>query len=616
MLTRANARAEELVQLNDQLHDELQEKDHALNKAVEMITLYEERFNEHENTCNCQTNKQPEFNEQGTMTDGMKSPNSDSTLKSRGLTMVGISPFSYRNSPSLTTPFRAKFYQSGNVPESPCPSDLIDLNTPCSVAHSDKSLIKAAFLPGNKGYTPKRTSLAPLEFVTRCQSVTSESLAGGEGPPSPTHSNASSDDSVNLSVLSDSSFASMYRSHNNGSEACYGDDKPSPSNCDGHRLSDYLQSLDAPVNTKKSWGLIRVQKIVDALTPSRRASPTRRSPRMEIMEFKDKQERDRMPQSPDMGRNTMPPTPESISPRGAGGFNSSEDGDNDDDGNCCMSMLSPTEVDGQTKATSVDENAHRPKSNYRNAPETSSLNKGDVEITGPRLNPQRSFKFQGGQTTTAAQKEQAFGDITNMRDTHNRLGYGFGDRFGNRDHTGNVKKHVGRDLAYSIRKHVSGHNTSRKESTVTIPVKTAAARGLPVKTPSLTAPPADFNLNTPPYTPNSDSTNSSNSASSTAAVRRLARKGSWESFNSASNSNSDRVTSRGHIDANALKRRNSVATASATKLSVTLNKGLGESVVNIRRQSGIPIPEARRPGGIQPLVRSSSQRVGAKERSR
>lgn len=582
-----------------------------------MIASCQERLIEYEITCNGLSNKQPELSEQGTMTKGVTSPNNNSTLKSRNLVSFGISPFTYRNSPpSLATPFRAKLHRSGDVSVSPCPSagsNLIDLNTPCSAPRSDTSLLRAAFLSGDNGHSPIRTSLAPCEFMSRCISVASESPPGGEGPPSPTHSIVSALDSPQLSMLSETSFASMYRSHNNGSEVYSEDDNPSPSNCDEH-----LQIMDASTNTKK-WGLIRVQKLVDAFTPSRRASPTRRvSPRREIMEFKDRQDkqRDRMSQGPEMGRNTMPPTPESISPREAGGFDSSEDCDNDDDANCCMSMVSPIEMDGQTKATSVGEDVRRPTTNPRNALETSSINEGNVEITGPRLGQQRSFKFQSGQTTTAAQKEQAFGDITNMRDTHKRLGYGFGDRLGNRNHTGSPRKHVGRDLTYSARKHVSGHNMSRKENTVAIPVRTVVTRGLPVKTPTLAAPPVDCNLNTPPYTPNSDST------AGTTTMRRLARKGSWESLNSGSNSNSDRVASQqiaphttGSINANTLKRRNSVATATATKLSVTLNRGLNEPVVNMRRQSGIPTPEVRRQSGIPSLVRSSSQKVGAKERS-
>lgn len=581
---------------------------------MEVIALYEERFTDHEAMCNGQSDNKPEFDAQEPMPDEVTDPNSDYTHRSQSLKSLGISPFSFRNSPpSFYTPYRAQLYRSGNITGSPCPSansNLIDLNTPCSIAHSDASLIRATFMSGGEGHKPTRLSLPPREFMTRCTSVMSEAPPEGEGPPSPTRSGVSALDSPQLSMLSDTSFASMYRGRSGSSESFYECHHPEPSDCDEH-----VEFMDIPTSPKKKWSQIQVQKIVGAFTPSRRASPTRRvSPRVEIMEFKDKQdkERGRMSRSPDMERSAMPPTPESIAPRGAGGFNSSEDGENDDDANCCMSMVLPTEMDNQEKSTSIDEDVCGPISG--SALETSSL---ITEITGSRPNPQRSFKLQSGQTTTAAQKEQAFGDITNMRDTHNQLGYGFGDRLGNRNQMG-PRERVGRDLTCSTRKYTSGRNANRRESIVMVPVKVVASRELQMATPAIAAPAADYNLSTPPYTPDSEE------PTGVTAARCLARKGSWESFNSGSNSNSDRAASRqqqlialrtvGPINLHALRRRNSTATATATKLSVTLNKGLNEPAFNMRRQSGIPSPEVKKQSGIPALVRSNSQKVGAKER--
>lgn len=576
--------------------------------------MYEDHFADHEAICN---DKKAKPNEQGATPDGATGPKADSTFRSPCLKSFGISPFSLRNSPpSLSTPYRTQFHRNKNITGSPCPStnsNLIDLSTPCSVTYGEANLVRNAFMP-SEGHKPIRLSLPPREFINRCTSVTSESPPEGEGPPSPTHSGISALDSPQLSMLSETSFASMYRDHNDGSELFSEYNNLERSSCDEH-----TKFVDVPTSPKKRWGQIQVQKIVGAFTPSRRASPTRRmSPRVEIMEFKDKQdkERGRISRGPAMERSVMPPTPDSISPRGAVGFNSSEDGDNDDDANCCMSMVSPTEIDNLTKCTSIDEDICGPTS--RDALETSSLIRDNMEITGPRSNPQRSFKLQSGQTTTAAQKEQAFGDITNMRDTQSRLGYGFGDRLGNRNHTVGSRKQIGRDLTHGTRKYISGRNASRKETAATIPVRMTVARELQMGTPAMASPVVDYNLSTPPYTPNSEE------STSITAVRRLARKGSWESLNSGSNSNSDRAAPRqqqlvashtaGPINPHALRRRNSTATATATKLSVTLNKGLNEPVVSLRRPSGIPSPEVKKQSEIPALVRSSSQKVGAKER--
>lgn len=616
-LRRANARTEELTQANDQLNQELQEREHALTKAVEVIALYEDHFADHEAMCNGQLSKKPELNEQGATPDQATGPNSGS-FRSPYLKSFGISPFSLRNSPpGLSTPYRAQFYRSGNIAGSPCPSansNLIDLNTPCSATPGEAGLVRGAFIPGS-GRKPIRLSLPPREFINRCTSVTSESPLEGEGPPSPTHSGVSALDSPQLSMLSETSFASMYRGQNDGSELFSDSHNLEPSSCD-----EQTQFVDAPVSLKKRWGQIQVQKIqvVGAFTPSRRVSPTRRmSPRVEIMEFKDKQDkqRGRASRGPDVERSVMPPTPDSISPRGAVGFNSSEDGDNNDDANCCMSMVSPTEIDNPKKRTSVDEDVCGPT--LRDALETSSLVRHN-ETTTPRSNPQKTFKLQSGQTTTAAQKEQAFGDITNMHDTQSRLGYGFGDRLGNRNYSVGFRKQVGRDPTHGTRKYIGGRNASRKESSVIIPVRMAVTRELQMGTPAMPAPVVDYNLSTPPYTPNSEE------STGITAARHLVRKGSWESLNSGSNSNSDRVVSRqkqlialhtaGPINPHTLKRRNSTATATATKLSVTLNKGLNEPVFNIRRPSGIPSPEVKKQSEIPTLVRSSSQKVGAKER--
>lgn len=575
--------------------------------------MYEDHFADHEAMCN---NKKPKPNEQGAMPDGATSPKADSAFRSPCLKSLGISPFSLGNSPpSLSTPYRAQFYRNRNITGSPCPStnsNLIDLSTPCSVAYGEANPVRSAFLP-SESHNPIRLSLPPREFINRCTSVTSESPPEGEGPPSPTHSGISALDSPQLSMLSETSFASMYRDHNDSSELFSDCHNLERSSCDEH-----TNFVDAPTSPKKRWGQIQVQKIVGAFTPSRRVSPTRRmSPRVEIMEFRDKQYKERgiISRGPDMERSVMPPTPDSISPRGTVGFNSSEDGDNDD-ANCRMSMVSPTEMDNLTKCTSIDEDICGPTS--RDAVETSSLIRDKPEITGPRSNPQRSFKLQSGQTTTAAQKEQAFGDITNMRDTQSRLGYGFGDRLGNRNHTVGSRKQVGRDLTHGTRRYIGGRNACRKESTATTPVRMTAARELQMRAPAMTAPAVvDYNLSTPPYTPNSEE------STGITVVRRLARKGSWESLNSGSNSNSDRAAPRqqlvashtaGPINPHALRRRNSTATATATKLSVTLNKGLNEPVVSLRRPSGIPSPEAKKQSEIPALVRSSSQKVGAKER--
>lgn len=589
---------------------------------MEVIALYEDHFADNEAMRSDLLDKKPQPNGQSAAPDetvGPKGPKGDPTFRPPGLGSVGVSPFSFRNpSPSLTTPYRVQFCRNGNIPGSPCPSvnsNLIDLNTPLSVARGDMSLIRAAFTSGGEGHKPICLSLPPQEFINRCTSVMSETPPEGEAPPSPTHSCVSALDSPQLSMLSETSFASMYRGHNEGSESFSECQNPEPSSCD-----ERVQFMDSPVGPKKRWGQIQVQKIVGAFTPSRRVSPTRRmSPRVEIMEFKDKQDkqRGRVSRSPDMGRGAMPPTPDSISPRGVGGFNSSgdDDGDDDDDANCCMSMVLPTGMDNLTKCTSIDEDVCGPTP--RDPLETSSLIRDNAETTCPRSNLQRSFKLQSGQTTTAAQKEQAFGDITNMRDTHSRLGYGFGDRLGSRNHTANSRKHVGRDPTHGARKYISGRNANRKESVVMIPVRIIAGRELQVGTPAMAAPVADYNLSTPPYTPNSEE------STGITAVRRLARKGSWESFNSGSNSNSDRAVPRQQLIASrtaspinpyVFKKRNNAATATATKLSVTLNKGLSQPVFNTRRPSGIPSPEVKKQNDVPALVKSSSQKVGAKER--
>lgn len=616
-LRHANARTDELSQANDQLHQQLQEREHALTKAVEVIALYEDHFTDNEAMRSELLDKKPQPNGQSAAPDETAGPKCDSTFRPPGLNSVGVSPFSFRNSsPSLTTPYRAQFYRNGNVPGSPClsvNSNLIDLNTPLSVAYGDVSLVGAAFPSGGEGHKPICLSLPPREFINRCTSVTSETPPEGEAPPSPTHSSVSALDSPQLSMLSETSFASMYRGHNDGSESFSECHNPEPSSCD-----ERVQFMDSPVSPKKRWGQIQVQKIVGAFTPSRRVSPTRRmSPRVEIMEFKDKQDkqRGRMSRSPDMERSAMPPTPDSISPRGVGEFNSSEDDDGDDDANCCMSMVLPTGMDNLIKCTGIDEEVCGPTP--RDALEASSLVRDGTGITGPRSNTQRSFKLQSGQTTTAAQKEQAFGDITNMRDTHSRLGYGFGDRLGNRNHTTSSRKHVGRDPTHGARKYISGRYANRKESVVMIPVRIIAGRELQVGTPAMAAPAADYNLSTPPYTPNSEV------STGITAVRRLARKGSWESFNSGSNSNSDRAVPRQQLIAShtaipinpyAFRKRNNAATATATKLSMTLNKGLSQPVFNTRRPSGIPSPEVKKQNVTPALVKSNSQKVGAKER--
>lgn len=608
-LCEANALTEELSQANNQLLKELKEREDALTGAVEVIAAYEDQLADYEVMHHSLLGKIQEFNRQEVTPDEVTGPNGDPTFRSPGLQSVGVSPFSFQNPPlSPTTPYRAQFCRGGNVSGSPylsANSNLIGPNTQCS-AHGDASLIRVTYPFNAEGHKPICLSLPPREFVGRCKSVTSESPPEGEAPPSPTHSGVSALDSPQLSMLSETSFASMYRGHNNSSELFSECDNPDSSSCD-----ERVQFMDSSISPKR-WGQIQVQKIVGAFTPSRRVSPTRRmSPRVEIMEFKDNQDKYRGR----MGRSAMPPTPDSIPARGGGRFNSSEDGDNDDDSNCCMSMVSPTGVDNLAKCTSIDDDICRPTP--RDTLEMSSI-RDNTEITGPRSNPQRSFKLQSGQTTTAAQKEQAFGDITNMRDTHSRLGYGFGDRLGNRNHIASSRKHVGRDPTHGPRKYISGRNTNRKETVVMVPVKIIAGRELQVGTPTMAAPAADYNPSTPPYTPNSEG------STGITAVRRLARKESWESFNSGSNSNSDRAVSRqrqlvashkaGPINPHAFRKRNSAATATATRLSVTLNRGLNEPVLSTRRPSGIPSPEVKKQNEIPTLVKLNSQKVGAKER--
>lgn len=592
-LTRANARNDELVQINEQLEGDVRDRDLAIDGACKLIAEYEDRLAD----CD-QFHKQPQYNGSGAIMDlkgdGVTSPDSGSTLISRSSLSFGVSPFAPRDSPSLST-FRGRFYKDGKVPCSPCPStssNLIDLNTPCS-ARSSASLIKAAFLSSSDRHTPMRTSLASRgSFMDRCTSALSESP---QAVPSPSRS--SSIESL-PSVISEGSL-SMYGGR--------GNDNATASDSDGNsvRSSDeHVQFMDKSLGAQ--WSSNRARGALDSFTPSRRVSPSRRSPRTEIMEFRDKQDRqdkqrDKVTLGQDNGRNAMPPTPESISPKRACDFNSSED---DDDGaNCGMSLISPIgEKESKAKTVNTSQDVRRLAAIPRAILAPSPLNKVDVEIAGSKLKSKRSFKLPAGQSTPVAQEGQTFGDITNMRDTHKRLGYGFGDHLGNRS---NPKKIVGLNLCYSARKNpVSGNNT--KEPSVTIPVKPVAPHGLPVRSRiKMTTPQPDHNLSTPPYTPNSESTTGG------VAIRGVVKKGSWETFNSGSNSNSDMIASRSThntpylLGTNTIRRRNSVAAAAATTLSATLNRRVNDPVHQAKRMSGIPS-----------LARTSSLKVGAKERSR
>ncbi|KAI5841546.1 hypothetical protein DFP73DRAFT_528606 [Morchella snyderi] len=557
-LDRVQARNEILERENAELKQTIEGRDVILDAAAKEIAECQDQLSGFRERESAQKGRQ----ELSDMDNA--NFNSDTTLVSRGAPSFGISPYASRDSlESCYTPI----YKDEETNYSPCTSsalNTIDFNTPCSGRSS--SLSRDSPLPGLTPICPSRS-----DFLDRCASAMGES-------PGPKNSPLGSSHESLPSLISESSL-SMYggRGNNEGetdADIFY-----------DHRPGHHNENGEDRLNIKR-WGR-HGQSNVNELTktPTRNPSTTRRSPRAELREFRDKQDKQDKQQSQDTMRH-MPPTPESMSPRrriGGSPDSISSDDSNEADGGL---GLTPSIEDVDDSKTETLENNRGSRKSVRTIQRSgvvpSPLQKSVREIADRLRSP---FKFPS--SGSVAQKEpQTFGDITHLRETKKRLGYGFGSKLGN---IAAPSKQPGRDISGHSRKLTVSKNS--KDKLVTVPVKPVTTN-LPVRSRiRLSSQQPGQGLETPPYTPNNDSATSHDSEKTTLVPRSLMKKLSWESLNSGSNSNSSDGVPRPAYNSHytiggspSYLRRNSTASLATTDMSAMTLK----TVKDIRRMSAIP----------------------------
>lgn len=553
-LTGAHARNDELTELNDQLYTELEARDVALGDAVRMIATYEDRVAELEQLL-VQWQKDHRSGEdcevtsfEGERAQGANASSSDERPKHQDLLSVGISPFNSRNSPKLATPFRPRVYRPDGTSISPCPSinNLIDLNTPLAASRSGSNFLKSAFLSTD---TPLRSQLTSshISFIHRCSSVVSESPGGLQTTTSPAQSSIL--DSPRLSELSDSSFASMYGDREG--------EPPEDSEDEGAEIlsndDEHPVLIGTPISSK---GNRRSRGHKASETPSRRISPRRG-----MMDFIDKEREMLISNSV---RNILPPTPESISPKRISGFTLI-------DNETSESFTPPTPISPVEDKGSEDSRTHSDSAEglVQISLVTDMLELPPPQLhegvaNGPSQDPREELQVGGGNQKPSPQNGHAFAEITNVRKKP-----GFSHRIGRVD---GIRKPAIRETItgakYANTRIGGGGRKDYKPHS--LPLVKGPPPPVKTNTPFNSLPPP--NPNTPPYTPESDTT----AVRSNRHYPTVTRKESWESINSSIEKTDNTY------------RRNSIAIT--TNLYASLRgKGNNELATgNERRKSSIP----------------------------
>ncbi|KAL7268985.1 hypothetical protein RUND412_008366 [Rhizina undulata] len=305
-LSEAQARTDEVTGINEKLQMELESRDVALSDAVRIILTYEEHVAELEQFLQQQVveDRGERLKEEAGDKPDVKETTNDATLRPRDLRSLAVSPFAHRSaSAPMLTPLRPRPFPPERTQFSPI-SNLIDPTTPqISAARMGSSFLKAAFLsdevlsPPLSG--PSNDSHPVLESYS---SIPNDDPSPDPPPASPVPSVL---DSPRLSVLSESSFASMYGGHEAEGSDTYEEDGP--------ESFGRIGMLDTPLSLKiKFYDQFRGA----AQTPN----PDERSiPRKQMMEYIDRA-KERQIAGLAIINAVLPPTPESISTTKIGSF--------------------------------------------------------------------------------------------------------------------------------------------------------------------------------------------------------------------------------------------------------------------------------------------------------